>query len=181
MIGKGAGKLSRKIFADKAKKLKGKEAADVTVPSDTVRREGVSGERAAKAHTPSSQREAAISGTSAKQRAGWKSKKKILDSLENRITTNESRITALRKKSKESEEGKIKIKLAGQINKLKNRIKTLKERMELEVAGMKGMRKRQGPGVQVAKTGGTVKRSQGGLLGMGAALRGGGAVRKRGY
>ena len=71
------------------------------------------------------------------------------------------------------------MRLATQINKLKNKIKTIKERMSLEREGMKDMRKRYGPAVQVAKTGGTVKRSKGGLIGMGVALRGGGAVRKR--
>jgi hypothetical protein len=33
----------------------------------------------------------------------------------------------------------------------------------------------------IKKSGGTIKRSKGGLIGIGAALRGGGAVRKRSY
>jgi hypothetical protein len=179
MIGKGAGRFARTL-AGKVRKRKGKHAADLGVPSDTVKREAVAGERSPRAHTPSPKRETGLlaGGESARQRRGWASKKKTIDRLDNELTTKESRITALRKKVEETKEGKVKYKLAGQINTLKDRIKTIKERMELEVAGMKGMVERKGPAVQV-KTGGTVKRFKGGLIGMGAALRGGGAVRKR--
>ena len=69
------------------------------------------------------------------------------------------------------------MRLTTQIQKLQARIKSIKELMALERKGMTGMRQRQGPAVQV-KTGGTVKRSKGGLIGMGAALRGGGSVRR---
>ena len=181
IVGKGAGKAARAL-ADKARKRKGKHAADLGFPADTVRREAVAGERSPRVHTPSPKREVALiaGGESAKQRSGWKKKRATLDRLDNELTTKESRIATLRKKVEETKEGKVKYKLAGQINTLKNRIKTIKERMKLEVAGMKGMVKRKGPAVQV-KTGGTIKRSKGGLIGVGAALRGGGAVRRRGY
>ena len=187
MIGKLAGRAGRsaakllrkdatvpKIGEAKTRKSIRKEMVDLGTPA------AVAGKEAPRAHTPPPQREAGLTAgaTSTKQRAGWKSKIKILDRLDEDLTNNESRITALRKKSEATEDRGIKMRLATQINKLKNKIKTIKERMSLEREGMKDMRKRYGPAVQVAKTGGTVKRSKGGLIGMGAALRGGGAVRR---
>ena len=173
----GKGRRGGAKAPEQARKIKGKEAADVTVPSDVVRREGVLGERAAKASTPPPQRAALISGTASQQRAGWASKKRTLDRLDNELTTKESRIDALRKQSKEAEDPKTRMRLTTQIQKLQARIKSIKELMALERKGMTGMRQRQGPAVQV-KTGGTVKRSKGCLIGMGAALRGGGSVRR---
>ena len=74
-----------------------------------------------------------------------------------------------------TEQKKSKVHLL--ITKKKN--KDLKEKLEQGRISMKDMKRRRGPYIQV-KTGGTVKRKSGGLIGMGAALRGGGAVRKRG-
>ena len=187
MIGKAAAKgvkygtkAVRELIARKTRKVKGKEVSDVTVPADVAHREGVLGARPEKAHTPPTQREAGLiaGGKSTGQRKGFGTKKKTLDRLDNELTTKESRIDVLRKQSKKAEDPKTRMRLTTQIQKLQARIKSIKELMKLEVKGMKGMIERQGPAVQV-KTGGTIKRSTGGLIGMGAALRGGGAIRKR--
>ena len=175
-------KANQAAAAEKARKIKGKEAADITIDSDVVHREAVRGERAVEAHTPSSQRKSGLlaGGKSAGLRTGWRRKIKKLDRLDDSLNTVQGKIDKLLAKSRQTTDTEGKIAIHNQIANLKTRLKSIKEKMKLERVSMTDMKKRHGPGIQVKK-GGTVKRSTGGLLGMGAALRGGGAVRKRSY
>ena len=175
-------KVKQTVAAEQARKIKGKEAGDLGVPATVVHREHVEGLSPVKAHTPSPARKALISGVSGGQRKGWQRKWKRLDRLDDELTTNESKITALlkegkTKKGKQLSDDAIE-KKETLIGNLQVRNKEIKEMMALERKSMTEMREKQGPAIQVKK-GGIVKRSKGGLLGMGAALRGGGAVRKR--
>jgi len=177
-------KVKQAVAAEQARKTIGEEAGDLGVPSDVIHKERVQGFRPEKAHAPSPARAAIISGVSEGQRRGWQRKLKRLDRLDDELTTNESKITALlkegkTKKGKQLSDDAIEKKEI-KIGNLQARNKEIKEMMALERKSMTEMREKQGPGIQVKK-GGIVKRSKGGLLGMGAALRGGGAVRKRSY
>jgi hypothetical protein len=252
MIGKLAGRYGRsaakllrkdatvpKVAEEKTRKSIRKEMVDLGTPA------AVAGKKAPEAHTPPPQRKAGLTagGESAGQRRGWKSKKRTLDRLDNELNATESKIDTLKLKSRKVKDRVAKMRITSQIQKLQAGLKRIKERMKLEVEGMKGMVERHGPAVQVKtggtvklargrkvttdkakvsnfqniqsgggtekwhirqiydilgpdyltkaqynklkkqgyaqKTGGTIKRSTGGMIGMGAALRGGGAVRKR--
>ena len=175
-------RATRAAIAEKARKRKGQHAADPKVPGDTIRREAVLGEKSPPAHTPSPKREAGLleGGKSAGLRKGWRRKIKRLDRLDDSLNTVQGKIDKLLAKSRQTKDTKGKVTIHNQIAKLQTSLKNIKEKMKLERDSMKDMTERYGTGIQVKK-GGTIKRSKGGLIGMGAALRGGGAVRKRSY
>jgi hypothetical protein len=187
-LAKLAGKLSKKLtskqkIAAQARKVKGKEAADLGTPSDTVRREHVLGQREDKGGRKSSYQDTLPQGSGRKAKSAWRSKLKKQDKWGDELEANEKKIDELRAQLKKTDSTKgftaAQLRISTQINNLKKKNKDLKEKLGQGRISMTDMKRRRGPTIQVKK-GGTVKRKAGGSIGMGAALRGGGAVRKKG-
>ena len=183
LTGSSRGGAKDRLAAEAARKVTGKEAGDLGTPSDVVARELVRGERASKGGRKRSVQDVLPPGTGEPAKRAWRAKVRMQEKWGNQLEANEKKIDKLRAQLKKTDSTKgftaAQLRLSTQINNLKKKNKDLKEKLEQGRISMKDMKRRRGPYIQV-KTGGTVKRKSGGLIGMGAALRGGGAVRKRG-
>jgi len=180
LTGSSRGGAKDRLAAEAARKVKGKEATDLGTPSDVVSRELVRGERAVKGGRKKSYQDVIPSGGGEPAKKAWRAKLRKQERWGDQLEANEKKIDELRSKSNASKDRVVKLRLSTQINNLKKKNKDLKEKLKLGRTSMTDMKRRRGPTIQV-KTGGTVRRKTGGSIGMGAALRGGGAVRKRGY
>ena len=162
-LAKLAGKLSKKLTskqktAAQARKVKGKEAADLTVPSDTVRREHVLGQREDKGGRKSSYQDTLPSRYKGRKPSKTMALRREFDGL------LKSRQRAEVAKGEKSKYWPI-----------------IKERQRGRGKGYNiGGTVKRNIGGEISTKKSIIKRKSGGSIGMGAALRGGGAVRKKG-
>ena len=156
---------------------KGKEAADLGTPSDVVAREHVGGERPVKGGRKKNPLDVLPSGAGEPAKKAWRAKLRKQEKWGDQLEANEKKIDDLRVQAKKAT-GETAHRITRQIVKLKEKNKALKEKLEYGRTSMKDMKRRRGPYIQVKK-GGTVKRKSGASIGMGDALRGGGAVRRK--
>ena len=179
LAGSSRGGAKDRLSAEAARKVAGKEAGDLGTPSDVVARELVRGERASKGGRKKSYQDVLPSGAGDSAKRAWRAKVRKQEKWGDQLEANEKKIDDLRVQAKKAT-GETAHRITRQIVKLKEKNKDLKDKLKLGRTSMTDMKRRRGPTIQVKK-GGTVKRKSGGLIGMGAALRGGGSVRKRGY